>query len=200
MVWMAASVHVSVVVDLERVRENARQIAARTGVQIIAVVKADAYGLGATAVARAVASLVQGFYVFDAAEAIAADLHRFARKPTIALHGGIGSDAAIRPVVWTVEQAVAARGRQAVVSVDTGQQRFGCPPERLGEVLKAGDFREAMTHASTARAGGCLRRHDEAMGGSEPLPACTPPARRCSTSRPRASTRCGPGWRSTRAR
>ena len=45
------SEHVQVKIDLGRVRENVAAIARRTGVDIIAVVKSDAYGVGARRVA-----------------------------------------------------------------------------------------------------------------------------------------------------
>ena len=44
--------HVRVQVDLNRVRRNTADVAARVGVPILATIKADAYGLGARAVAR----------------------------------------------------------------------------------------------------------------------------------------------------
>jgi alanine racemase len=74
---------VSLHVDLDRVRANAAALRARLGsaqVEIYAVVKADAYGLGASRVAEALAPLVDAFYVFDLAEARAADLARFGRR------------------------------------------------------------------------------------------------------------------------
>ncbi|MDB5289494.1 MAG: hypothetical protein JWL69_735, partial [Phycisphaerales bacterium] len=62
---MPASAHVSVRIDLARVRRNAEEIAKQTAVPVIAVVKADAYGLGAARVAATIGDLVEAFYVFD---------------------------------------------------------------------------------------------------------------------------------------
>jgi alanine racemase len=55
----------------------------------------------------------------------------------------------VRPVVWTVDRAAALRAARPVLSVDTGQQRFGAPPETVESVKSAGGCDEAMTHAST---------------------------------------------------
>jgi alanine racemase len=143
-------------VDLSRIRANATAIAAHTGVPLLAVVKADAYGLGARAVAEALTDLgdrLAGFYVFDAAEAVDADLFRRTGRRTVALHGG-SPDAddyranRINPVVWTVDRATALRSARPVLSLDTGQQRFACPATTATDVRLAGDCHEAMTHAT----------------------------------------------------
>ncbi len=55
----------------------------------------------------------------------------------------------VRPVVWTKERATPLRSARPVLSVDTGQQRFGCPLENVDAVKRAGGCDEAMTHAST---------------------------------------------------
>src|SRR5438105_4238073 len=84
---MTPNPHVTVDVDLGRVCRNAQEVARLTGAPLIAVVKADAYGLGAKAIASALADLVGGFYVFDAAEAVRYELHALTGKRTIALLG-----------------------------------------------------------------------------------------------------------------
>lgn len=150
---MSPSPHVSVVVDLARVRASAGRIAAATGVPVIAVVKADAYGHGAAAVADAIGELVSDFYVHDSAEALAADLFGRTGKPSIALLSAWTDPADfraanIRPVVWEIAQAAALRNADPVLSIDLGQQRFACPPERIADAITAGAIREAMTHAS----------------------------------------------------
>ena len=151
---MAASAHVNVQINLARVRANVSGIAAKTGKPIIAVVKADAYGLGAERIAPAIADLVEAFYVFDLAEAVQYRLGELTNRPTIALMGASDDPQDyvarnVRPVVWTTERAAALRAARPVLSVDTGQQRFGCPPEDVEAVKSAGGCDEAMTHAST---------------------------------------------------
>jgi alanine racemase len=149
---MEPSKHVSVRVDLPQVRRNAERIAHDTGVAVIAVVKADAYGLGAKQVAGVVGDLVDAFYVFDAAEAVEADLWRLTGKRTVALHGDWSDPAEYRaarihPVVWNRERASALRNALPVLAVDTGQQRFAASAEEVADIASAGDCREFMTHA-----------------------------------------------------
>ena len=150
---MTPSAHVNVHVDLPRIRANAEAIRARTGKPIIAVVKADAYGLGARMVSLFLADLVDAFYVFDYGEAVDYRLAE-TNRPTIALMGTSDDPEDyvarnVRPVVWTIERAAALRAARPVLSVDTGQQRFGCPPEDVEAVKRAGGCDEAMTHATT---------------------------------------------------
>lgn len=140
-------------IDLSRVRANADGIAARAGVPLIAVVKAEAYGLGASRVAEVLADRVEAFYVFDAAEAVRYGLAALGR-PTIALLGKSVDPRdylahRIRPVVWTAERADALRAARPVLSVDTGQQRFGCPAGQVGPILDGGACTEAFTHATS---------------------------------------------------
>jgi alanine racemase len=151
---MESSPHVSVHVDLARIRANAEAIAQRTGVELIAVVKADAYGLGADAVAAAIGDVVDAFYVFSTAEVVAGRLREIAERRIITLMAEsedpefyISRD--IRPVVWTAERAKALKKARPILSVDTGQQRFACPLDQLDTVREAGDCDEIMTHATT---------------------------------------------------
>ena len=83
---MRRSRHVSVRIDLARVRANAQDVKRRvgTGVAVIAVVKADAYGLGAARVADALADVVDEFCVFSLDEAAEADLLKRTGKPILA--------------------------------------------------------------------------------------------------------------------
>jgi len=60
---------VQVAVNLDQVRAAAEAIRARTGVGLIAVIKADAYGLGAPRIADALASVVTDFAYFAVSEA-----------------------------------------------------------------------------------------------------------------------------------
>ncbi|MGB7160658.1 MAG: alanine racemase [Tepidisphaeraceae bacterium] len=170
---MNPSAHVRVQVDLPRIRANAEGIRARTGKPIIAVVKADAYGLGATHVAPAIAALVEAFYVFDLAEAIDYRIDELTGRPTIALLGesedpGDYASRNVRPVVWTIDRASKLRAARPVLSVDTGQQRFGCPPGEVDAVKRAGGCDEAMTHASTLAQAQVLR---DLLGGRAKLHA-----------------------------
>jgi alanine racemase len=151
---MPANSHVAVRIDLARVRRNAEDIAKQTAVPIIAVVKADAYGLGATCVAATLADLVQAFYVFDLSEAVEYRLFDLTGKRTIALLGESDDPQDylrhhVQPAVWTAGRAALLRAARPVLSVDTGQQRFACAPQNVSAVMRAGDIGEAFTHAST---------------------------------------------------
>lgn len=161
---MPASSHVQVVVRLDRIRQNIAAIRGRVGrAALHAVVKADAYGLGARRIAREIANSVDGFIVFYPAEAVNAELPALG-KPVLSL--GPPDDMClthkIRPAVWTVEQARAMRAAGPVLSVDTGMQRFGCPPEHIEAVLAAGGCIEAFTHATRVES---ARRLLELVGG-----------------------------------
>lgn len=165
---MLPSRHVRVVVDLNRIRANAQAIARSTGVAVIAIIKADAYGLGAERVAPALAEVVNEFAVFSPEEAKAIDLWNRTGRPALAIGPPQWNDPAeycshhVRPAISTVEQARALRSAGPVLCVDTGQQRFACPVDQLEKVLQEGGCREAFTHASRIDQ---VRMFKEAVGG-----------------------------------
>ncbi|HZZ45070.1 MAG TPA: alanine racemase [Tepidisphaeraceae bacterium] len=142
-------------VDLGRVCGNAAAVAARTGVPVIGVVKANAYGLGGKRVARALAGVpgVEGFYAFSLGEAVEYELAGTG-KPTLVLEptpmGDVGEyvSRGVRPSVWTVEGAERMRRARPVLSVETGMQRFAAAADQVDAIIKAGDIKEAMTHAT----------------------------------------------------
>jgi alanine racemase len=144
---------VDVKIDFERVARNAEQIRQATKVPIHAVVKADAYGVGAREVARSLADIVQGFCVFSLDEAREIDLWGIAGKPILSIGppGNAWADeflaAHVRPAISSAEEANRLRNAGPVLSVDTGMQRFACGADQLEEVLSAGRCREAFTHS-----------------------------------------------------
>src|SRR5205085_3475106 len=77
--------YVTVHVDLARLRRNVEQIRELVKVPVLAVVKSDAYGLGAARVSEALADLVGGFCVFSLHEAVEADLWRRTSMPVLAM-------------------------------------------------------------------------------------------------------------------
>lgn len=151
---MARSPHVTVRIDLRLIRQNVQRIALQTKTPIIAVVKADAYGLGADRVVPAIADLVDSFCVFGLAEAKMLDLPLRAGKSCLVI--GLPTladpqqylDARARPAVFTVAQARELKEARPVLCVDTGQQRFACPPAEVAAVISAGGCDEAFTHAT----------------------------------------------------
>jgi alanine racemase len=151
---MCPSPHVTVQIDLNVVQQNARQIREQTGVPIIAVVKADAYGLGIDRVTNAIRDLVESWCVFDLLEAEEAELWKKTGKPSLVLGPSAQRDVAdflsqhARPAVWDAERAKSLRKSRPVLSVDTGMQRFACPREMIDAVIAAGECDEAFTHAT----------------------------------------------------
>jgi alanine racemase len=147
------SAHVRVQINWEQVRRNAAELAAQTGVGLWAVIKADAYGLGAASAAAALADRVEGFCVFALEEAEAIDLWNLTHKPALALGPPSSLDPArwltahVRPAVSTVEEAAALKIAHPILCIDTGMQRFACPPHQIDAALSAGEIDEAFTHA-----------------------------------------------------
>src|ERR1700728_2679712 len=140
-------------VDLGRIRRNVTAIRGRTGVDVIAVVKSDAYGLGAQPVAKAIADLVSGFCVFSLDEAKSASLWDVSHKPAMTLGRSAGIPpeeflaAHVCPAVWTVDEARRLRSARPLLCVDTGMRRFACPKDQIDAVIAAGAIDEAFTHA-----------------------------------------------------
>jgi alanine racemase len=163
-------------VDLERLFDNYRAVAAlAAGRQVVAVVKADAYGHGAGDVSRCleqagVAMLAVAF--LDEAVALRA---AGVRAPILVLAGCLPGQAeafvehALTPVVGsveTLEEALAAsrRGRgpwRVHVEVDTGMARLGFAPKDVVGVaqrlLEAGLVLEGvMTQLAAADEDGTI--------------------------------------------
>jgi alanine racemase len=131
-----------------------QQIRTLVKVPVLAVVKADAYGLGAKQVACAIAELVDGFCVFHLQEAIDAQIYAHTSKRTLSLGPPASMNPAdftsngVTPGISNVEQAVLLKAAQPALCVDTGMQRFACPADKIDVVLRAGDCREAFTHGT----------------------------------------------------
>lgn len=140
------SPHVCVRINLAHTRAAAEDIRRRTGVPLIAVIKADAYGLGAARVADALAPAVNEFAFFYAEEAIAIGRQGLVLGPpdvdaeVYRAHG-------LRPAVGAIADAERLRGLPVAVKVDSGMQRFGCPPEQLDALIERCGVVDFMTHA-----------------------------------------------------
>jgi alanine racemase len=141
-------------IDLQRVARNAEIIRRRTERPLIAVIKADAYGLGAAAVVRTLAPLVDGWYAFRLAEAVAAGTAGTGKScvvmladESIALEAWAAANA--RPAVWSAETAAHFASLRPVLSVNTGMHRFAADADQIDPILAAApSIDEAMTHAS----------------------------------------------------
>jgi alanine racemase len=133
-------------VDLDAVTHNMHALAAH-GEQVIAVVKADAYGHGVEAVARTLvdegASMLAVFTVDEAAL-----LRRTGIVTPILVLGGITDPSEVEPVialgltvtVWDLERArllsEAAGTAHVHVKVDTGLMRLGAPLDAAVERIE----------------------------------------------------------------
>jgi alanine racemase len=155
-------------IDLDAVAANWRTLRDRHGAQVAAVVKADAYGLGAAAVARRLlAEGARTFFVAHLAEAVA--LRPILPGATIAVLNGLATPADflahdLTPVLgslaeiaaWAAAARAAGKNLPALLHVDTGMNRLGLPPAELS--VLAGDptrlagiaVRAVMTHLVSA--------------------------------------------------
>lgn len=158
------------VIDLGAIASNWRAVQARlgAGVQAGAVIKADAYGLGATRVVPALYSA--GCRTFFVANLNEAQLVRELLGPSariIVLSGCapgeeprfVGLD--VEPVLISLEMAerwlevVGARECGSVLKVNSGMGRLGLEPEELTRLLSRADFLDAgcttlMSHLACA--------------------------------------------------
>lgn len=123
-------------VDLGAVRRNWRTLCAVHGAEVAAVVKADAYGLGAERVAPALAAEgCRTFFVAHPQEGLA--LRRaLGAGPTVAVLDGCSpgeaGEGALTPVLNSLAD-LAAHGGRGMLHLDTGMARLGLPPEEWGE-------------------------------------------------------------------
>lgn len=150
---MALGDGVTVRVDLNRIRSNLEAIRRRVKCKVLAVVKADAYGLGAKDVTDAIDDLVDGYCFFTLEEVHAAKIRPRSRKlvqllgPPTSPNPNDYLALKTNPAVHTVDQAAALRRAGPALAIDTGMQRFACPPRWIDEALEAGECPAAMTHA-----------------------------------------------------
>ena len=153
-------------VDLDALAANWRTLRARHaaagGGDVGAAVKADAYGLGAAAVAPALAAAgCRHFFVAQLAEGMALR-PVLGPGPIIAVLNGFppGADetAALTPVLNSPGDIAAwsGRGRDAILHLDTGMARLGLSPAELDGLaedpapLRGVNLRFVMTHLACA--------------------------------------------------
>lgn len=125
-------------INLDAIRENFENICKKAGKPVMAVVKADAYGHGAVAVAREVESMCAFFGVSSVAEAL--ELRTAGLEKPILILGHTPPETfetvirnGIRPAIFNLEDAQAL-SREAVklgmvapfhFALDTGMSRIG---------------------------------------------------------------------------
>ncbi len=167
----------------ERLKGNFRAVAEAVGAgtEVLAVVKANAYGHGAEACSRALAGAgAKWLGVADATEAVrvrqALDAAGFDDTEILVMCGLMPEDVEaiekyrLTPVVWTVEQGGLLRGRVEMpvhVEVDTGMGRQGVRPgvelEALLEAIATAGLGldGVMTHFSAAEVAGSERMREQ---------------------------------------
>lgn len=147
---------VEVCIDLDRVRASAESIRRRTGVRLIAVIKADAYGLGAAQVADVLAGVADEFAYFSINEARAVGRSGLVMGPP---EGDPAEYRAlrVRPAVGAIAAAEKFKGLPVAINVDVSMQRFGCPLDRVAELARHCDVSEYFCHAVTMDAVARLR-------------------------------------------
>ncbi len=132
-------------IDLNAITDNWRALAARCQAETAAVVKADAYGLGAAKVARALARTgARSFFVATAQEG--ADLRQaLGPGPAISIFSGHMRGAAdmigdmnLTPLINSLDQLVrhveSLPGHAFGVQLDTGMNRLGMEPAEWAAV------------------------------------------------------------------
>jgi alanine racemase len=147
-------------IDESAIERNCRALDAltSTGTELCAVVKADAYGHGATLAAEAaLRGGASWLAVATAGEArhlrnngIAAPVLVMGALTAAELREAVGADAEV--VAWSPELAGAASalGARVHVKLDTGMGRLGTKDVTLARSLLSGEVAGVMTHFATA--------------------------------------------------
>ena len=152
-------------IDLSAIAANYRRLAAAApGAEPAAVVKCDAYGLGAAPVARALAAEVDCRTFFVAYSEEGASLRAaLGERPEIFVFNGPFAETIeyyrtyrLTPVLNSLEQAQlwaeAAPGAGAALHIDTGMNRLGLSPGDVAEAraIRGLNITLAMSHLACA--------------------------------------------------
>lgn len=148
--WAAYRAGAVLTVDLAAIADNYRQLTQRTaGAVCAAVVKADAYGLGAAQVAPVLEQAgAQEFFVAHVDEGLALKPYVSDRTRITVLHGARPQalqdcvQCGLRPVLNSLEQIAKLRALaektdrpfDAVLQLDTGMSRFGLSEADVKEI------------------------------------------------------------------
>lgn len=175
------------VIDLGAIRDNVAAVAERTATPILAVVKADGYGHGATAVARAAVEAGAAWLgVTDVPEALELRAAGISAPVLAWLHGGdadfasaAGADIDLGISSGTQLERAAAVGAVVHLKVDTGLTRNGIPPadfaavaaraaahERAGRLRVRGVFSH-LANAGDAEDAAQIAAFDRALAEAE---------------------------------
>lgn len=183
-------------IDLAALRANYRLIAARAApARAAAVVKADAYGLGAEQVVAALAAEgCRDFFVAHLAEALALKPSLPAEARVYVLNGlppgaeALCAGAGVAPVLNSWEQAMAWRAlaaarpgpSPAALQVDSGMSRLGLSPQDVARLAQDRAFFEQvevtllMSHLACADVPGAPANREQ-LARFEALAGLLPP-------------------------
>lgn len=146
-------------VDLRALAANYRLLASLSASAVGAVVKADAYGLGARPIAHALEQAgCRTFFVAQLSEAIDLKPHLRKSSEVFVLNGvqpgaeGICLAAGVFPVLNSLEQAWRWRDHArevgsplpAALQVDSGMSRLGLAPEEVSQLAREAQFFEKV--------------------------------------------------------
>jgi alanine racemase len=144
---LIASLRTWAEIDLAALRHNLTAVRKAAGAdrEIMAVVKADAYGHGLAAVVRALSGLVPCFGVANPREALVVANHApgdiFLLGPVLPHERSVLASPRLVAAISTLEEAAALQGVgfpiRAHLCVDTGMGRMGCLPEQAAALLTA---------------------------------------------------------------
>lgn len=170
-------------IDVDAICANWRLLRDRLGsTSCGAVVKADAYGLGAARIAPALAAAgCRHFFVAHLDEAISLRPHLPGDAALYVLHGSpLGAESEclahdLIPVLnslsqldaWVALSRCKERRLPAILQVDTGMSRLGLSPEELASVaespsrLDAIELRFVMSHLA------CAEQQDHSLNGEQ---------------------------------
>ena len=149
-------------VDLGALRRNGAALAARAGVPLLAVIKADGYGLGAVEVARALEPLNPwGFgvaAVAEGAELREAGIDRpiLVLSPVLPVEHAVIREQRLRPSLGdaaAIDHWRRSGGGPWHLSIDSGMNRAGLPWNRVSDVrtlLAEAEPEGAFTHFHSA--------------------------------------------------
>ncbi|ACI50463.1 alanine racemase [Gluconacetobacter diazotrophicus PA1 5] len=170
--WPHARAGATLTIDLDAIRANYRTVRnLAAGAECAAVVKADAYGLGAARVAPALQEEgARTFFVAHLDEGMALRRHVSADARIIVLHGAVpGAEKDclhddLIPVLNSVDQIQrwrglaheAGRALPSILQLDTGMSRFGLSENEIRAIvadpdgLRGIDLRLVISHLACA--------------------------------------------------
>jgi alanine racemase len=150
------SKHINVTIDLAKIRKAAADIKQHTGVKVMAVIKSDAYGLGAPQVARALRNTVDDFAYFRLDEVDPVGAPGLVLGPPEAGPYAY-RERRVRATIATPKQAELFAREPVAINIDLGMQRFGCNPKQLSQLLEICPTREFYSHGIDPEMGPRLR-------------------------------------------